>query len=78
MKFYSEKTNKLYDTINLLEAAEKEKEEKKAKKEEQEQKLAAAYQDMMQAYKKYEKLAYKFYREYGYLEIREQLKDIFF
>ena len=72
MKYYSDKTKKIYDTVEQLQAAEKKYDEAHAaeiKKAEERKKRAAevseARKELANAQKKYNDLLNKFVKDYG-------------
>ena len=72
MKYYSEKTEKLYDSKKDLDAAEKEFDEVELKaKQKKEERAArakevnAAYDAYLEAYKKYQEVLKEFIKDYG-------------
>ena len=89
MKFYSDKTKKIYDTVELLEAAEKEYDQLHAeelrKAEERKADAAAieeAYKNAVAAQKHYNELVNAFVKKHGsyHLSVRTSnwLSDLFF
>ena len=83
MKYYSEKTEKLYDSKKDLDAAEKEFDEvelkEKQKKEERAtraKEVNAAYDTYIEAYKKYQEVLKEFIKDYG--SYHDDLFDYFF
>lgn len=81
MKYYSEKTNKKYDTIEELETAEKEFDDREAKELALREERKARAHEVEEAYKRYLELKAKFiqdYKEY-HMTLREndlpKLKD---
>lgn len=66
VKYLSDKTNKIYNSLEELEAAEKEFEEREnAEKIKQAQRKERA-QEVRDAYNKYQELLKKFFKDYGY------------
>ena len=65
MKFYSEKTKKIYDTEEALVSAEKELETAEAKKKELLDKRKERAQEVEQAFEKANKLLSEFLNDYG-------------
>ena len=72
MKYYSDKTKKIYDTVEQLQAAEKKYDDAHAaeikKAEERKRRadeIAAARKDLQNAQKKYNELVNKFIKDYG-------------
>lgn len=65
MKYYSDITKKVYDTISDLEAAEKEVSEKTNARKEDAAKVEAAFNEMSAARKKYEKALREFCEKHG-------------
>ena len=65
MKFYSDVTKKLYDTVEDLEAAEKEVELKELKKQELAKQKAARIAEIEAAQKAHADLCDKFIEDYG-------------
>ena len=65
MKYYSDVTKKVYDTVGDLEAAEKEVSEKTNARKEDAAKVEAAFNEMSTARKKYEKVLREFCEKHG-------------
>lgn len=65
MKYYSDVTKKMYETISDLEAAEKEASEKTNARKEDAAKVEAAFNEMVTARKKYEKALREFCEKHG-------------
>lgn len=66
MKYYSEKTNKIYETEKELRLAEKDFEEaKKSKRAEDAKHVEDLYKEAYEAYKVANEAMHKFVKEYG-------------
>ena len=83
MKFISEETGKIYDTMEECEKADKEVRAARKKEEEEKIKLEnekkgrmeevkAAYQLAVKAEEDYERLSEEFYKDYGYYRVAEE------
>lgn len=65
MKYYSDVTKKMYETISDLEVAEKEVSEKTNARKEDAAKVEAAFNEMVEARKNYEKVLREFCEKHG-------------
>ena len=77
MKFYSDVTKKLYDTVEDLEAAEKEVEAKELKKQELARQKAARIAEIQAAQKAHTDLCDKFIDDYGMNEFLKYVSKEF-
>lgn len=76
MKYFSEKTKKMYDSVELLETAEKELDEKQEKELKLKEERKARAQEVEEAYKKYLELRAKFIEDYHSYHMTLTEKDL--
>ena len=78
MKYFSDKVNKVFDTVEELEAAEKEQEEKEAEKTKLVEVKKSRAKEVEDAYLEYENVKEKAYKEIAEAEDKWiQLRDKF-
>lgn len=76
MKYYSEKTKKVYDEVDALEAAEKEFDEREAKELALREERKARAHEVEDAYKHYLELRAKFIEDYKSFHMSITDKDL--
>lgn len=76
MKYYSEKLNKVFDTVDALEKAEAELEAKNAEKKKKAEARATRAKEVEDAYKTYRTLLDAFCKDYGAFHTSYSTSDL--